>query len=280
MTAWTLRRTIDRSRFDLCLDLPGLQRAKRRADADGRLPVLLGVSVVQDGGAPETGGLLCLLFLWHCALPPDSGRQRVLRMTFVDLLNRLLRSVPPWALYLVLAVPAPWYLYQGATGGLGVEPIKALEHALGEFALQLAIVGLAVTPLRRVAGVNLLKFRRAIGIMTFTYVFLHLLVWLVLDVQILSQIWADILKRPYITVGMAGFVLMIPLVATSNNWSVRRLGPRWRKLHRLTYPAVALGGLHYVMLAKGFQIEPLIYLGVILGLLALRVRTLPRFRTA
>ncbi|MBV6635546.1 MAG: ferric reductase-like transmembrane domain-containing protein, partial [Mameliella sp.] len=124
-----------------------------------------------------------------------------------DGINRGARWLPTWTLYLLLAVPAPWYLYQGLTGGLGVEPIKALEHALGEFALQLAIAGLAVTPLRRWAGVNLLKFRRAIGIMTFTYVFLHLLVWLVLDVQILGQIWADILKRPYITVGMAGFVL-------------------------------------------------------------------------
>lgn len=191
------------------------------------------------------------------------------------MMNGAARQIPPWGLYVLLALPAPWFLYQGATGGLGAEPIKALEHALGEFALQLAIVGLAVTPLRRLAGVNLLKFRRAIGIMTFTYVFLHLLVWLVLDVQIPSQIWADIVKRPYITVGMAGFVLLVPLVATSNNWSVRRLGPRWRKLHRLTYPAVILGGVHYVMLVKGFQIEPLIYLGVILGLLLLRIRRLP-----
>lgn len=198
----------------------------------------------------------------------------------VDGLNRGLRQVPTWVLYLLLVLPAPWYLYQGATGGLGVEPIKALEHTLGELALQLAIVGLAVTPMRRLVGVNLLKFRRAIGIMTFVYVFLHLLVWLVLDVQILGQIWADIVKRPYITVGMAGFALMVPLAITSNHWSVRRLGPRWRKLHRLTYPAVILGGVHYVMLAKGFQIEPLLYLGVILALLAARLRGLPRLRPA
>lgn len=194
--------------------------------------------------------------------------------------NRLARRMPTWAVYLLLSLPAPWYLYLAATGAMGVEPIKALEHALGEFALQLAIVGLAVTPLRRVAGLNLLKFRRAIGLMTFFYVTLHLLVWLVLDVQILSQIWADIVKRPYITVGMSAFVLMLPLALTSNNRSVRALGPGWRKLHRLTYVAVLLGGVHYVMLVKGFQIEPLVYLGVILALLALRVRSLPRVRTA
>lgn len=195
-----------------------------------------------------------------------------------DSVNRLARHVPAWAVYLLCALPAPWLFWQGLTGGLGVEPIKALEHEYGKLALQLLIAGLCVTPLRRFAGVNLLKFRRAIGLMSFFYVTLHLLVWLLLDVQNVSQIWADILKRPYITVGMAGFVLLVPLALSSNNWSVRRLGPRWRSLHRLTYVAVSLGALHYVMLAKGFQLEPLLYLGAVLGLLALR--RLPRTRTA
>lgn len=188
----------------------------------------------------------------------------------VERLNGIARAVPTWVVYLALFLPAPVLVWQGATGALGVEPIKELEHALGEIALQLLIAGLAVTPLRRYLVVNLLRFRRAIGLMAFFYVAAHLLVWLVLDVQILGQIWADILKRPYITVGMAGFVLLVPLALTSNNWSVRRLGPGWRKLHRLTYVAALLGGLHFVMLVKGFQIEPLVYLGVTLGLLALR----------
>jgi len=78
-------------------------------------------------------------------------------------------------------------------------------------------------------------------------------------------------KRPYITIGMVGFLLMLPLAATSNNWSVRKLGPRWRQLHKLTYAVVLLGALHFVMLAKGFQLEPLVYLGIVLGLLALRL---------
>ncbi|MEX0319605.1 MAG: protein-methionine-sulfoxide reductase heme-binding subunit MsrQ [Ruegeria sp.] len=193
--------------------------------------------------------------------------------------NSILRRVPVWLIYLIGALPAPWLFYLGMTGGLGVEPIKALEHELGELALQLLILGLAVTPLRRFAGLNLMKFRRAIGVLTFSYVALHLLVWLVLDVQILSQIWADILKRPYITIGMTGFALLLPLAVTSNNWSVRKLGPRWRSLHKLVYPAAVLGGLHYVMLAKGFQLEPLVYLAIILGLLALRL-PLPRRKLA
>ena len=185
--------------------------------------------------------------------------------------NQILRRVPVWAVYLLGVLPAPWLFYLGLTGGLGIEPIEALEHRYGELALQLLIFGLAITPLRRLLGLNLMKFRRAIGVLTFVYVSLHLLVWLVLDVQVPSQIWADILKRPYITVGMAGFALLLPLAVTSNNWSVRKLGPRWRKLHRLVYPAAILGAVHYLMLARGFQIEPLVYLIAILVLLALRL---------
>ena len=102
----------------------------------------------------------------------------------------------------------------GLTGGLGAEPIQALEHKLGEFALQLLMAGLVFTPLRNHTGINLIKIRRAVGLIAFLYVFLHLLVWLILDVQVLSEIVADILKRPYITVGMISFLLMVPLAVT------------------------------------------------------------------
>ncbi|WP_375698866.1 protein-methionine-sulfoxide reductase heme-binding subunit MsrQ [Pseudophaeobacter sp. TrK17] len=189
----------------------------------------------------------------------------------IDAINTALRRLPTWVLYLLGSLYPVWLLYLGMTGGLGADPVKALEHELGERALQLLILGLAVTPLRRFVGVNLIRFRRALGLLTFTYVALHLLVWLLLDVQIVSQILADIAKRPYITIGMAGLVLMVPLALTSNDASVKRLGRKWKRLHLLTYPAAFLGGLHYVMLAKGFQIEPLIYLTVIVVLLALRL---------
>ena len=201
-------------------------------------------------------------------------------MAVTDRINALARQVPTWALYILCVIPAPWLFYQGVTGGLGIEPIEALEHELGELALKFLIAGLAITPLRRFAGLNFLKFRRALGLVAFFYVTLHLLVWLVLDVQILSQIWADILKRPYITVGMAGFVLMIPLAVTSNNWSVRKLGQTWRKLHKLTYLAAALGAIHFVMLTKGFQLEPLMYLAAILLLLGLRIPAIQRIQRA
>ena len=198
----------------------------------------------------------------------------------MDLINQKLRKIPTWLVYIVGLIPVPLFLYWAQTGGLGREPIKALEHELGELALKLLIVGLAVSPLRKTIGLNLIKFRRSIGVLAFTYVALHLLVWLVLDVGILSQIWTDILKRPYITIGMVGFALMIPLAITSNNWSVKRLGPTWRRLHKLTYLVVILGGVHFIMIAKGIQLEPLIYMAVILGLLAFRLPELRKWRRA
>ena len=193
-------------------------------------------------------------------------------MDLAGSINGALRRVPAWPLYGVAAVPVVWVFWAGATGRLGVEPVEAIEHRLGLWGLWLLIAGLCVTPIRRFTGVSLIRFRRAIGVTAFFYILAHMIVWLVLDVQILAQVWADILKRPYITVGMAGFLLMIPLALTSNTWSVRRLGPQtWQRLHRLTYGVALLGGLHFVMLRKGFQLEPLLYLGAVIVLLALRL---------
>lgn len=192
-------------------------------------------------------------------------------MTLVDRINAALRKLPVWVLYVAGALWPLWLLYLAGTGDMGPEPIKPLEHELGRLALQALILGLVVTPLRAMTGVNLIRFRRAIGVLTFYFVSCHLLVWLVLDVQILSEIWKDIVKRPYITVGMAAFLLMTPLAITSNNWSVRRLGPKWRKLHRLVYPTVLLGGVHFIMVGKTWEKDALLYMAVILCLLGWRV---------
>lgn len=196
----------------------------------------------------------------------------------VDRINTSIRRVPSWLIYLATVAYTVWLFYLGMSGGLGAEPINALERELGITALRLVTVGLAVTPLRKHFRINLMKHRRAIGVSAFFVVLVHLLVWLFLDVQTLDRIWADILKRPYITIGMTGFVLMLPLAVTSNNLSVRKLGLVWRKLHKLTYAVAILGAVHYVMVAKGFQIVPLVYLAVITGLLLLRLR-LPVLRT-
>ncbi len=191
--------------------------------------------------------------------------------TVVDRTNQWVRHVPAWVVYTLGALPAPWLFYLGLTGGLGVEPVRALEREYGELALKLVIAALVVSPLRRFAGLNLLRFRRAIGLLGFFYVCCHLLVWLVLDVQDPGRIWADIVKRPFITVGMAAFLFMIPLAITSNDLSVRQMGPNWRRLQKLVFPVAALGGAHFVMQAKGFQLEPLLYFAGIVLLVLLRL---------
>lgn len=196
-------------------------------------------------------------------------------------LNTTFRKIPAWLIYVISAAWAAWLFYLGLTGGLGVEPINALEREYGEVALKLIVVGLIITPLRNYAGINLLKFRRAIGVSAFFFVLAHFLVWAVLDVQSVARVWEDILKRPYITVGMVGFALMIPLAVTSNNFLLCKLGAAtWRQLHKLTYPIAVLGAVHYLWLVKGFQLEPLVYLGVILGLLALRFKWTGRAQAA
>ncbi|GAB4285149.1 MAG: sulfoxide reductase heme-binding subunit YedZ [Roseovarius sp.] len=186
-------------------------------------------------------------------------------------IDRLLRRLPVWPIYAGSTAHALWRFAEAAAGRMGPNPVEALEHAYGKAALWLLVAGLAVTPLRRLARINLYRFRRALGLSCFLFVVLHLVVWAVLDVQSAARVWADIVKRPYITIGMSAFALLVPLAATSNEFSLRRLGPAWRRLHRLVYPAAVLAGLHYVWLAKGFQIEPLVYLALILGLVALRL---------
>lgn len=198
----------------------------------------------------------------------------------VQAINSALRRVPPLSIYLAGLVPLLWLVWLLVSGALGVDPVKRIEHQLGEWALQLLLAGLAITPLRRFAGVNLIRYRRAIGLLAFLYVTLHLTTWLLLDIQLRwSEIWADIVKRPYITAGFASFVAMLPLAITSNNRSVRRMGARaWQNLHRLTYFAALAGAVHYIWLVKAWPPEPLVYLGLTVFLLI--VRLIPKKTTA
>lgn len=184
-----------------------------------------------------------------------------------------LRRVPPWTLYVVGAIWAVWLFGQGLSGALGPEPINALERRYGEIGLLLLVAGLCITPIRDLLGINLIRFRRALGLTAFGFVLAHLSVWAVLDLRQLSRIASELVERPYITLGFAAFLLLVPLAATSNDGAVRRLGARtWRRLHLLTYPAVILAVLHYIWLVKGMPAEPFIYLGIVLLLLVLRLR--------
>ena len=147
-------------------------------------------------------------------------------------------------------------------GSLGPDPLKPLEHGLGLYALRFLLGSLLISPLRDVTGVSLLRFRRAIGVWAFIYAALHLMVWLLLDLQLLwAQAFTDLAKRPYLLLGMAAFLMLIPLVWTSRDSSIRRLGRGWRKLHLLALPAGCLGALHYALSLKTWQIEPILYLG-------------------
>lgn len=191
----------------------------------------------------------------------------------INTLNGWMRKIPASTIYVAGFAWAAWLFYLGLTGGLGPEPINALEREYGSVGLKLLVAVLTVSPLRKYAGLNLLKFRRAIGVTCFFFILAHFTVWAVLDVQSLGRVWADIVKRPYVTIGMSAFLLLLPLAITSNDWSLRKIGAAsWRKLHKLTYLAAILGAIHYIWLVKGWPLEPFVYLAIILGLLALRLR--------
>ena len=199
----------------------------------------------------------------------------------MDRVNTGLRRLPVWAVYLGGALPAALLLAQGIGGQLGIDPVKGLEHGLGLWGLRFLLASLAVTPLMRV-GLRLMRFRRALGLLGFFYVLAHFAVWVVLDMGLLwSQIAGDLIKRPYIVVGFAALVLLLPLAVTSTDGALRRLGgAAWRRLHRLAYPAILAGAVHFVMIGKVWTGESLFYLGLCAGLLALRLlparRRMPR----
>ncbi|KQI69842.1 sulfite oxidase [Loktanella sp. 3ANDIMAR09] len=196
-------------------------------------------------------------------------------MTVAARINGWVRVVPAWPIYILAVVNLLWEFWLALNGlrQYAVEPINVLERQYGEIALIMLIAGLFITPIRNWTGVNLVKYRRAIGLSAFLFVLAHFLVFAVLDVQSVSRVVTEVIKRPYVTVGFAAFVLLIPLAITSNNRSIRKLGPvRWRKLHMLTYPIVVLSGLHYIWLVKGWPIEPFAYMAVILALLFVRIK--------
>lgn len=186
------------------------------------------------------------------------------------------------ALYAVGLLPAVWTFYLGLIDELGAEPIKALEHALGLWSLRFLIVSLCVTPLRDVTGVRLIAYRRTLGLLAFYYAALHLAAWLVLDQGFAwDAIVKDILKRPYITIGMVAFLILIPLAATSNATMIKRMGAAaWQRLHRWVYVAAALAAVHFVMVVKAWPPEPLVYAAIVAALLAYRLIGALRSRKA
>jgi sulfoxide reductase heme-binding subunit YedZ len=185
--------------------------------------------------------------------------------------GRLALKAGAWAVCLAPLLLLVWWT---ATDALGANPISTLTLWLGDWTLRILLASLAMTPLRLVFGWSWpVSLRRLLGLFAFAYAVLHFLVWALLDHFLnWGQMATDIVKRPYITVGMAALVLMLPLAATSTAGMIRRLGGvRWRRLHRLAY-AVGVGGvLHFLWLAKKANPEPYYYAGVLALLLGVRV---------
>jgi len=178
-----------------------------------------------------------------------------------------------WGLFLACLIPLGWLFYDGLYGDLGPNPVEAVLHRTGDWALRLLLITLALRPLQRLTGrPGWLRWRRMLGLYSFFYAVLHGLTWAWLDQQWdLAGMLADVIKRPYITVGFTALLLLLPLAATSTRAAMRRLGRNWQRLHRLVYLIAPLGVLHYLWLVKADWAEPAIY-GLVLGImLALRL---------
>jgi len=185
-----------------------------------------------------------------------------------------LRFVAKPLLFLACLIPFGLLVLGGLQGDLGANPLERVTHVTGDWGLRLLLMTLAITPLRRLSGwTRLLRLRRMLGLFAFFYVSLHLLTWVWLDQELVwGNIVADIAKRPYVTVGFAAWLLLVPLAATSTRGMMRRLGRNWQRLHRLIYVAALLGVLHYIWLVKADLLQPSIYAGLLLVLLAVRWR--------
>ncbi|MES2143984.1 MAG: protein-methionine-sulfoxide reductase heme-binding subunit MsrQ [Pseudomonadota bacterium] len=193
----------------------------------------------------------------------------------MDRVNAFARRLPTWVVYVAGTLPFLWLVWLVVSGDIGADPVRLVERKLGLTGLQFLLASLAITPLRRI-GLNLIRFRRALGLLAFFYIALHLTAWVWLDMGLRwSEVVADLWKRPYIILGMVGLVAMLPLAATSTNAAIRAMGPlAWGRLHRLAYIALIAGVLHLLILVKIWTGRELAYAAIAVVLLGLRL--LPR----
>ena len=188
-----------------------------------------------------------------------------------DLVRASVRRLRSWHIYVSLLVPLLFLTYDLLSGRLGVDPMRAIEKSLGVTAIYILILTLCITPFSVLTGINFIRFRRAFGLMSFFYIILHFSTWLLLDMQLRwVEIAESLTRKPFIVFGMMGFLLLIPLAATSNNYSMKRLGKYWQKLHKLIYVAIILGGIHYLMMEKTLQNDAIITFIIIIALISLR----------
>ncbi|MBU4433535.1 MAG: protein-methionine-sulfoxide reductase heme-binding subunit MsrQ [Alphaproteobacteria bacterium] len=176
--------------------------------------------------------------------------------------------------WLACFAPLVWLAWRGVNGDLGANPIEKLIRQLGVWGLRLLLVGLAITPAARIfKQPRLVRFRRTVGLFAFSYIVLHLFSYVGVDLFFdFNQLWKDILKRPFITLGMGAFALLIPLAVTSTNGWILRLGrASWQRLHWLIYLIAPLGVAHYYLLVKADHRPPLIYAAVFTVLMGWRI---------
>ena len=187
-------------------------------------------------------------------------------------ISRSILTTPVWLVYLIGFIPAVVLFYRALFNILGADPLTTLEHELGEYALIFLIILLSFRPIKKLMNLNLIKFRRSIGLLAFWYAVLHFLTYIILDQQLIWDLLiGDLIKRPYIIVGVFAFLTLVPLALTSNAWSMRRFGKaNWKNLHLLVYLSAILAALHYVLLVKSWPIKPLLYLLVITLLITFR----------
>ena len=188
-------------------------------------------------------------------------------------LSPFLRRIPVWLVYVVGFIPGVWVWWAAFNNKLGADPLAVLEHETGIWALRFLIAALAVTPLLKLLRLNLVRFRRAFGLLGFYYAAMHLVAWVWLDRGFIwAEIWKEIVKRPYITVGMLAFLILVPLAVTSNDLSVRKMrADLWRRIHKWAYAATALGAVHFLLVVKAWPPEPIIYTLIVLVLLVWRI---------
>ena len=188
-----------------------------------------------------------------------------------DLVRASIRRLKSWHIYVSLLVPLLFLTYDLLSGRLGVDPMRSIEKSLGITAIYILILTLCITPFSVLTGINFIRFRRVFGLMSFFYIILHFSTWLLLDMQLRwVEIAESLTRKPFIVFGMMGFLLLIPLAATSNNYSMKRLGKYWQKLHKLIYVAIILGGIHYLMMEKTLQNDAIITFIIIIVLISLR----------
>lgn len=180
-----------------------------------------------------------------------------------------------WLIFLAQLAPLIYLAWAIPTHQLGYEPVVDSLRFLGDTALYLLLVGLAITPLQRLLPrVGLIDYRRMVGLYAFFFASLHVLLWVAVDRQLdLAAIWEDVLEREHITFGAIAFLMLVPLAVTSTRGWMRRLGRRWKPLHRLVYPVAALVVLHYFLSVKFDTRTPIILALVLLSLLLARPLT-------